>query len=82
MVMVEPGRIVPTNGALGWQPSLRARGHHDQSGLGYYRIPVSIIRQPRSSLGGLPPDIPWPGAMDDDQGLQQWIAGLATSGVK
>lgn len=47
------------------------------SGLGWYRIPVSIIRQPRSSLGGLPPDIPWSGAMDDDQGLRDWIAKLA-----
>ena len=48
------------------------------SGLGWYRIPVSIIRQPRSSLGGLPPDIPWPGAMDDDKGLRSWIAKLAS----
>ncbi|HST08396.1 MAG TPA: S41 family peptidase [Gemmatimonadaceae bacterium] len=48
------------------------------SGLGWYRIPVSIIRQPRSSLGGLPPDIVWSGAMDDDQGLRQWIATLAS----
>jgi hypothetical protein len=47
------------------------------SGLGTYRIPVSIIRQPRSSLGGLPPDIRWPGAMDDDKGLREWIAKLA-----
>jgi hypothetical protein len=47
------------------------------SGLGWYRIPVSIIRQPRSSLGGLPPDIAWSGAMDDDQGLREWIAKLA-----
>lgn len=46
------------------------------SGLGWYRIPVSIIRQPRSSLGGLPPDIAWSGAMDDDQGLREWIAKL------
>lgn len=46
------------------------------SGLGWYRIPVSIIRQPRSSLGGLPPDIRWPGAMDDDKGLREWIANL------
>jgi hypothetical protein len=49
------------------------------SGLGWYRIPVSIIRQPRSSLGGLPPDLPWPGAMDDDQRLRAWIAKLATA---
>jgi hypothetical protein len=49
------------------------------SGLGWYRIPVSIIRQPRSSLGGLPPDVPWSGAMDDDQGLRAWIAKLATA---
>jgi hypothetical protein len=47
------------------------------SSLGWYRIPVSIIRQPRSSLGGLPPDIPWSGAMDDDQGIHAWIAKLA-----
>ncbi len=47
------------------------------SGLGWYRIPVSIIRQPRSSLGGLPPDIPWPGAMDDDAGIRDWIGKLA-----
>ena len=48
------------------------------SGLGWYRIPVSIIRQPRSSLGGLPPDIPWSGAMDDDEGIHEWIAKLAS----
>jgi hypothetical protein len=48
------------------------------SGLGWYRIPVSIIRQPRSSLGGLPADISWSGAMDDDQGLREWIATLAS----
>src|SRR5215207_4065020 len=48
------------------------------SGLGLYRIPVSIIRQPRSSLGGLPPDIPWSAAMDDDEGLRRWIASLAS----
>ena len=48
------------------------------SGLGWYRIPVSIIRQPRSSLGGLPPDISWSGAMDNDQGLREWIAALAS----
>jgi hypothetical protein len=54
---------------------------HLPSGLGWYRIPVSIIRQPRSSLGGLPPDIPWSGAMDDDQGIHAWIAKLA-SGAK
>jgi hypothetical protein len=48
------------------------------SGLGWYRIPVSIIRQPRSSLGGLPPDVLWPGAMDDDRGLRAWIARLAS----
>jgi hypothetical protein len=48
------------------------------SGLGWYRIPVSIIRQPRSSLGGLPPDIPWTGAMDDDAGLRTWIGKLAS----
>ena len=47
------------------------------SSLGWYRIPVSIIRQPRSSLGGLPTDIPWSGAMDDDQGIRAWIAKLA-----
>jgi hypothetical protein len=50
------------------------------SGLGWYRIPVSIIRQPRSSLGGLPPDVPWPGAMDDDAGIRAWIARLASAG--
>jgi hypothetical protein len=49
------------------------------SGLGWYRVPASIIRQPRSSLGGLPPDIPWPGAMDDDQGLRAWVSRLAAS---
>ena len=49
------------------------------SGLGWYRIPVSIIRQPRSSLGGLPPDIRWTGRMDDDRGLREWIAALASS---
>ena len=48
------------------------------SGLGWYRIPVSIIRQPRSSLGGLPPDITWTGAMDDDAGLREWIGKLAS----
>jgi hypothetical protein len=52
------------------------------SGLGTYRIPVSIIRQPRSSLGGLPPDIPWSGAMDDDQGLHAWVATLASGATR
>ena len=47
------------------------------SGLGWYRVPASIIRQPRSSLGGLPPDIRWAGAMDDDAGFRAWIARLA-----
>ena len=47
------------------------------SGLGTYRIPVSVIRQPRSSLGGLPPDIAWQGAMDDEEEIRAWIAGLA-----
>jgi len=47
------------------------------SGLGTYRIPVSIIRQPRSSLGGLPPDIAWPGAMDDEEGIRAWVEELA-----
>jgi hypothetical protein len=49
------------------------------SGLGWYRVPASIIRQPRSSLGGLPPDVRWPGAMDDDEGLRAWISRLAAS---
>ena len=49
------------------------------SGLGWYRVPASIIRQPRSSLGGLPPDIRWPGAMDDDEGLRSWISRLAAA---
>jgi hypothetical protein len=48
------------------------------SGLGWYRVPASIIRQPRSSLGGLPPDRPWTGAMDDDAGIRAWIARLAS----
>ena len=47
------------------------------SGLGTYRVPVSIIRQPRSSLGGLPPDIAWPGAMDDDEGIRAWVLELS-----
>lgn len=47
------------------------------SGLGTYRIPFSIIRQPRKELGGLPPDVAWSGAMDDDEGLRKWIARLA-----
>lgn len=50
------------------------------SGLGSYVIPASIIRQPRSALGGFPPDIAWTGAMDDDQGLEKWIAALAAEG--
>lgn len=52
------------------------------SGLGSYRTSVSIIRQPRSALGGLPPDIAWPGAMDDDDGLRKWIAELASRTAK
>ena len=52
------------------------------SGLGWYRVPASIIRQPRSSLGGLPPDVRWPGAMDDDAGLRGWIARLATGATQ
>lgn len=51
------------------------------SGLGSYRIPVSIIRQPQSALGGLPPYIIWPGRMDDDTGLRTWIAGLASGSI-
>ena len=47
------------------------------SRLGTYRIPVSIIRQPRSALGGLPPDIEWGGAMDDEPGIRAWIADLS-----
>lgn len=47
------------------------------SGLGIYSIPVAIIRQPRSTLGGLPPNITWPGAMDDDEGIRAWVADLA-----
>lgn len=47
------------------------------SGLGSYRVPVSIIRQPRSQLGGLPPDVAWSGAMDDEAGVRAWIADLA-----
>ena len=43
------------------------------SGLGAYRMPVSLIRQPRQDLGGTPPDIGWDGAMDDDAGLRRWI---------
>ncbi|WP_375396029.1 S41 family peptidase [uncultured Sphingomonas sp.] len=50
------------------------------SGLATYRIPMSIIRQPRADLGGLPPDVVWPGAMDDDTGLPTWIAWLAKTG--
>ncbi len=52
------------------------------SGLGQYRIPFSIIRQPRSALGGLPPDVWWPGAMDDDKGLERWIDRLASGKPK
>jgi hypothetical protein len=52
------------------------------SGLGWYRVPASIIRQPRSSLGGLPPDVRWQGAMDDDAGLHGWIARLATGATQ
>lgn len=47
------------------------------SGLGSYRVPVSIIRQPRSQLGGLAPDVAWPGAMDDEAGIRAWVADLA-----
>jgi len=48
------------------------------SGLGSYRVPVTIIRQPRSSLGGLPPDVNWTGSMEDDEGLRALIADLAS----
>lgn len=47
------------------------------SGLGSYRVPVSIIRQPRDQLGGLPPDVAWTGAMDDEAGIRAWVAELA-----
>lgn len=47
------------------------------SGLGSYRVPVSIIRQPRSQLGGLAPDVVWTGAMDDEAGVRAWVADLA-----
>jgi hypothetical protein len=51
------------------------------SGLGTYRVPVSIIRQPRQDLGGLPPDEWWSGAMDDDSGIRSWIGELASRPV-
>ncbi len=47
------------------------------SGLGSYRVPVSIIRQRRADLGGLPPDVAWAGAMDDEAGIRAWVAELA-----
>ena len=46
------------------------------SGLARYLLPVSIIRQPRETLR-LIPRVMWPGAMDDDTGLERWIATLA-----
>ena len=46
------------------------------SGLARYLLPVSIIRQPRETLR-LIPRFTWPGAMDDDVGLERWIATLA-----
>jgi hypothetical protein len=47
------------------------------SGLARLWVPISIIRQARESLGGLPVDAPWPGALDDDPAIFAWIAGLA-----
>lgn len=47
------------------------------SGLGSYRVPVSLIRQPRAQLGGLAPDVAWGGAMDDEAGVRAWVAELA-----
>ncbi len=52
------------------------------SGLARYSLPVTIIRQRRSDLGGLPVDVPWSGAMDDDAGLRAWIAGMAQGNAK
>ena len=47
------------------------------SGLGRWWVPLSIIRQTRDSLGGLPVDIAWTGAIDDDAAIFRWIAQLA-----
>lgn len=47
------------------------------SGLARYFVPLTIIRQQRADLGGLPVDIAWPGAMDGDAGIAAWIAGFA-----
>ena len=46
------------------------------SGLARYFLPISIIRQPKDTLR-IVPQIAWQGAMDDDAGIETWIAKLA-----
>ena len=46
------------------------------SGLASYSLPVSIIRQDHRALRVIPQER-WPGAMDDDRGLEDWVAHLA-----
>ncbi len=47
------------------------------SGLGAWWSPLSIIHQQSEGLGGLPVDVAWDGALDDDEHIFPWIAGLA-----
>jgi hypothetical protein len=46
------------------------------SGLASYSLPVSIIRQDPQALRVIPVER-WSGAMDDDRGLEDWVAHLA-----
>lgn len=44
------------------------------SGLARYLLPISIIRQPKSSLR-VEPRLKWAGALDDDVAIEAWLAG-------
>lgn len=49
------------------------------SGLARYYVPMTIIRQRRETLV-VSPDRSWPGAMDDDAGIEAWIAAMPRAG--
>lgn len=49
------------------------------SGLARYFVPMTIIRQPRETLV-VGPDRAWSGAMDDDAGIEAWIAAMQRAG--
>lgn len=47
------------------------------SGQGAMMIPMAILAYPRDLVGGETPEMPWPGASDDEAGLTAWIAADA-----